>query len=582
MEVERIIINLEYFGGSKMAITKYESYYNQIKESLNEIKEINEYENLSKAFIHWYLKNHLFMDGQEIGECIIDGSGDNGIDAIILNEEEKELTVMQFKFPATSKGINEEISQGDILKTINGFNILINKSSTSESNSQFKEYKNKISDIDIFKFNIQFISFNKGIEATANKELIDNFAKNFKKDFGSELNMKVHEKSTISNIYEKINRKNNLEINLSYKQLTSAYDIESMNIKSYVGLVNSKDLILSIEDYIETIFDENIRLYEGKTTVNNSIKSTASDPRESEMFYFYNNGITIICDKASNSPNKLSVSLKGVSIVNGCQTVTSIYELYKKSKLQSGVDILTRIIEISDYNERMKITEFLNSQNPIKDSYFIANHTIIRDLQKVLEDKGYYLERQVNEFEYKKMYGARDINDLTPIKLENVIQYYVGYWLDEYAALAKRGKSLLFDKNKIDEILMEINADRVIEAYNMYNKISKIITSYRRTRRNEKKKEISDFLELSHEQFLENVDEYLFINTGDILILNTTRILKEKYEKDNTEFDDEKLIKDSIIKIHDKLISEFPDGIKNVSTLTKNTKIFKAIKDYVN
>lgn len=300
------------------------------------------------------------------------------------------------------------------------------------------------------------------------------------------------------------------------------------------------------------------------------------------MFYFYNNGITIICDKASNSPNKLSVSLKGVSIVNGCQTVTSIYELYKKSKLQSGVDILTRIIEISDYNERMKITEFLNSQNPIKDSYFIANHTIIRDLQKVLEDKGYYLERQVNEFEYKKMYGARDINDLTPIKLENVIQYYVGYWLDEYAALAKRGKSLLFDKNKIDEILMEINADRVIEAYNMYNKISKIITSYRRTRRNEKKKEISDFLELSHEQFLENVDEYLFINTGDILILNTTRILKEKYEKDSTEFDDEKLIKDSIIKIHDKLISEFPDGIKNVSTLTKNTKIFKAIKDYVN
>ena len=582
MEVERSIIHLKYFGGSKMAITKYESYYNQIKESLNEIKEINEYENLSKAFIHWYLKNHLFMDDQEIGECIIDGSGDNGIDAIILNEEEKELTVMQFKFPVTSKGINEEISQGDILKTINGFNILINKSSTSESNSQFKEYKNKISDIDIFKFNIQFISFNKGIEATANKELIDNFAKNFKKDFGSELNMKVHEKSTISNIYEKINRKNNLEINLSYKQLTSAYDIESMNIKSYVGLVNSKDLILSIEEYIETIFDENIRLYEGKTTVNNSIKSTASDPKESEMFYFYNNGITIICDKASNSPNKLSVSLKGVSIVNGCQTVTSIYELYKKSKLQSGVDILTRIIEISDYNERMKITEFLNSQNPIKDRYFIANHTIIRDLQKVLEDKGYYLERQVNEFEYKKMYGARDINDLTPIKLENVIQYYVGYWLDEYAALAKRGKSLLFDKNKIDEILMEINADRVIEAYNMYNKISKIITSYRRTRRNEKKREISDFLELSHEQFLENVDEYLFINTGDILILNTTRILKEKYEKDNTEFNDEKLIKDSIIKIHDKLISEFPDGIKNVSTLTKNTKIFKAIKDYVN
>ena len=192
-----------------------------------------------------------------------------------------------------------------------------------------------------------------------------------------------------------MNRKNDLEITLSYKQLASAYDIDSMNIKSYVGLVNGRSLISSIENSIETIFDENIRLYEGKTSVNNSIKATASNPKESEMFYFYNNGVTVICDKVNNSPNKLSVSLKGVSIVNGCQTVTSLYDLYTQNKLENGVDILTRIIEISDYNERMKITEYLNSQNPIKDSYFIANHTIIRDLQKSLENKGYYLSLNI-------------------------------------------------------------------------------------------------------------------------------------------------------------------------------------------
>lgn len=564
-----------------MAVTKYESYYKQIKESVDEIKENYDYKNLSNAFIHWYLKNHLFLEDQEIGEVIIDGFGDNGIDAILLNEEEKELTVMQFKFPNDINGINSEISQGDILKTFNGFNLLIDKTMNQESNPQFNQFKERINDMDIFSFKIYFVSFNKGIESTPNKELVENFARNFKKDYGSELQVKIHEKSNISNIYEKMNRKNNLEITLSYKQLASAYDIDSMNIKSYVGLVNGENLIFSIKDSIETIFDENIRLYEGKTSVNNSIKGTASNPEESEMFYFYNNGVTIICDKVNNSPNKLSVSLKGVSIVNGCQTVTSLYDLYIQNKLEKGVDILTRIIEISDYNERMKITEYLNSQNPIKDSYFIANHTIIRDLQKSLEKKGYYLERQINEFEYKKHYGEQGVNNLVPIKLESVIQHYVGYWLDEYASTAKRGKGSLFDKNKIDEILMDINADRVIEANNMYKEISKIITSYRRTRRNQNKTEISEFLGINHSEFLSNIDEYLFMNTGDIVILNTARLLKDKYKIEKSEITDRDLIMNSIHLIHKIIIENYPSGVRNISALTKNTKLFKEIKQYI-
>lgn len=564
-----------------MAVTKYESYYKQIKESVDEIKEMYVYKNSSIAFIHWYLKNHLFLEEQDIGEAIIDGFGDNGIDAILLNEEEKELTVMQFKFPQDINGINSEISQADILKTFNGFNLLIDKTMNQESNIQFNQFKERINDMDIFSFKIYLVSFNKGIEAVANKELVENFARNFKKDYGSELQIKIHDKSIISNIYEKMNRKNDLEITLSYKQLASAYDIDLMNIKSYVGLVNGRSLISSIENSIETIFDENIRLYEGKTSVNNSIKATASNPKESEMFYFYNNGVTIICDKVNNSPNKLSVSLKGVSIVNGCQTVTSLYDLYTQNKLENGVDILTRIIEISDYNERMKITEYLNSQNPIKDSYFIANHTIIRDLQKSLENKGYYLERQINEFEYKKHYGGKGLNNLVPIKLESVIQHYVGYWLDEYASTAKRGKGLLFDKNKIDEILMDINADRVIEANNMYREISKIITSYRRTRRNENKTEISDFLGIPHSDFLNKIDEYLFMNTGDIVILNTAKLLKDKYKNQKIEFNDEKLIKDAILLIHKNIIETYPDGVRNISALTKNTKLFKEIKQYI-
>ena len=128
---------------------------------------------------------------------------------------------------------------------------------------------------------------------------------------------------------------------------------------------------------------------------------------------------------------------------------------------------------------------------------------------------------------------------------------------------------------------MDINADRVIEANNMYKKISEIITSYRRTRRNEKKTEISDFLGIPHSDFLNKIDEYLFMNTGDIVILNTAKLLKDKYKNQKIEFNDERLIKDAIHLIHENIIKNYPSGVRNISALTKNTKFFNDIKLYI-
>lgn len=71
--------------------------------------------------------------------------------------------------------------------------------------------------------------------------------------------------------------------------------------------------------------------------------------------------------------------LKGC-FVNGCQSLNVLYNARKKGKLNHEVCILIRIIEISDYGERMRITEYLNSQTPIRDSYFIANHPVVREL----------------------------------------------------------------------------------------------------------------------------------------------------------------------------------------------------------
>ena len=70
---------------------KYQVYYGKIRENIEEINEKNGYCNLSKAFAHWYLLNTLGYDEQQISESIIDGKGDNGIDAIVYENTHMTL-----------------------------------------------------------------------------------------------------------------------------------------------------------------------------------------------------------------------------------------------------------------------------------------------------------------------------------------------------------------------------------------------------------------------------------------------------------------------------------------------------------
>lgn len=71
------------------------------------------------------------------------------------------------------------------------------------------------------------------------------------------------------------------------------------------------------------------------------------------------------------------------------------------------------------------------------------------------------------------------------------------------------------------------------------------------------------------------------MNTGDIVILNTAKLLKNKYKNQEIEFNDKKLIKDAIVLIHENIIKTYPDGVRNISALTKNTKLFKEIKQHI-
>ena len=162
----------------------------------------------------------------------------------------------------------------------------------------------------------------------------------------------------------------------------------------------------------------------------------------------------------------------------------------------------------------------------------MANNSFIRALQIELLDKEYFLERLSNEYVYKHRLGkVKEYDKKHILNLEKVIQIFAAFYFNEYAVRAKSGKGELFDK-KIAEILVnDIDATKVIHAVEWYEKISQIITLYRKCKRsNNHKMDFFEYMDMdvSDEEYQKKLSEFLFLNTGDLLLLNTISNLEKK------------------------------------------------------
>ena len=161
--------------------------------------------------------------------------------------------------------------------------------------------------------------------------------------------------------------------------------------------------------------------------------------------------------------------------------------------------------------------------------------------------------------------------------MENVIQYYTGYYINKHAALAKRQKGGLYSQDIINEILMHMTAEKVIESYTMYEEIAKIITSYRKNRRNKNNPEFADFMGIDNDEFVKLSNEYLFINTADILLLNIVGNLKKRSQRKTNKV----LIKEAIDLVKHTIDSNKEYHKTLPSSITKNQRIYSEIQKKV-
>lgn len=148
--------------------------------------------------------------------------------------------------------------------------------------------------------------------------------------------------------------------------------IGTMPVSVYLRLITDE-----VGNIRKSVFEENIRDFQGDTQVNDGIRKTLRT-RDSNTFVMLNNGITIVCRGLRVTGNRFILS--GYQIVNGCQTSHVLYECRNDFE-PSSVFLPVKLISTQDEKIVGNIIRATNSQNAVKPEELEA----MTEFQKQLE-----------------------------------------------------------------------------------------------------------------------------------------------------------------------------------------------------
>ena len=223
------------------------------------------------------------------------------------------------------------------------------------------------------------------------------------------------------------------------------------------------------------LFARNIRGYMGgKTSVNQGMVATLES--EPEKFFFYNNGITIVCDAAERkgSQGRDFLRVDNPQIINGQQTTRT---LAAHAKLAEKASVLVKVIVVPrDTSQRdgfdgliSAIVAGTNWQNAIKQSDLMSNDRRQIEIERAFRKVGYmYLRKRQSKGETRRAIGKGQYRVITK---EEVAQAVAGCDLDP--TIIRSGREKLFSEQYYNTIFPNADADFYLPKYWLMREVSR-------------------------------------------------------------------------------------------------------------
>ena len=184
--------------------------------------------------------------------------------------------------------------------------------------------------------------------------------------------------------------------------LQLSYQENATSGASHVALVTLRDYMAFLSDgngnLIRHIFDWNVRDYQGNIEVNREIQASLED-NDSPDFWWLNNGVTIICSKASIQGK--TFTLDDVQLVNGLQTSYTTFQALHKVQQDAPVferTLLVRILQTDDPATRDRVIRATNRQTSIPEVSLRATDEVQRKIEAFFISHDLYYDRRKNYY----------------------------------------------------------------------------------------------------------------------------------------------------------------------------------------
>lgn len=354
----------------------------------------------SLSFVYLCVKTLLDLDMDEAFDCLTEGGGDFGVDAMHLTEEidgEFAVTLFQGKYQFKLEG-DSNFGEKGINALINAIRHIFDPSAdlgaiNDRLRAKVETARSMIRDGFIPR--VRAIACNNGLKWNDDaQKAID------RTGFGEQVTWEHVNHDVLIGIFQRIKSVDET-LRLAGKAI-----FEDMNFSRVcIGRIPVTEIAALMKAHGERLLERNIRRYLGLhgNRVNEGIRATlnSNDPAN---FYFFNNGLTLVCSDFSYNAlqtGDYQIKVENLQIVNGGQTCMTIFKTLEEMQsvgkaLPESASVLVRIYKLPKDNEDivLQITHATNSQNPVDLKDLRANDETQQRLENSIRELGYTYRRK--------------------------------------------------------------------------------------------------------------------------------------------------------------------------------------------
>lgn len=432
-------------------------HFSQLKKAVQEFRDRNPYISLDNAFVAWFLQAFIVGSDNEALKALKGGARDKGVDAVYIDHGAKSVFVIQGKYhqglTASSEKRPDVVALGELgrallLEDKGSFNMLL-KDAEITVQDILKQARKAIQRDD-YRLILQFVTTGK-VSKTHHAEaeqLIEDWKKASFQVF-SRVNLIRLMQDYLEGVAPPIPI---LHIPIYGEELFSRYD-ERTRISSWVFSINGEEIGKIFNEVGIRIFARNIRGFLGSTEINKEIQATIE--KEPGYFWYFNNGVTIVCDGAKqiSERGKNYLRVDNAQIINGQQTTRVLADVENSRFVTVMVKIIVVPREAEEAHSRYlklvnEIVKATNRQNAIQASDLRSNDTEQVRIERELRKLNYqYIRKRQTKAEARRAVGMRYA---FAINKEELAQRIAACLFGPYEV--RLGKNKLFEDNLYPKI----------------------------------------------------------------------------------------------------------------------------------